>query len=100
MLVKTTLFSALAATAAAEMAAYPAHLVGKRSLEARQTVDLDKVPGLSEATACVSAFLELYTTLPTPPPQLVEELVKQTAVPDICSCMFLLSLPPSPPINK
>jgi len=88
MLVKTAILSGLAATAAAEMAAYPAHAAARRSLEARQTVDFGNVPGLTEATACASAFLELYTTLPTPPPALIEELTKQTGVPDVCNCMF------------
>lgn len=92
------LLLALAATSVAAFyheGIYPAAFAAKRDLElvARQTQVPSLVSGtpVTTATACLESLMSLYSSLPTPPPQLVSW--EQTAsVTDLCSISIPSSL--------
>ncbi|KAK3352539.1 hypothetical protein B0T25DRAFT_542207 [Lasiosphaeria hispida] len=65
MLSKALLTTALAATALAATPAFPGHLADRAALQARQT-------DAGGATACLGALLSVYSTIPTPPPSLID----------------------------
>jgi hypothetical protein len=84
MLHKATILG-LAAAASASFV-NPAHVAA--NLVARQT-------DASDATACISALGELITLLPTPPPEIIEWALSNTAATDPCSVSIPDSIAPA-----
>ncbi|KAK4449887.1 hypothetical protein QBC34DRAFT_379946 [Podospora aff. communis PSN243] len=84
MLHKATILG-LAAAASASFV-NPAHVAA--NLVARQTDG-------SDATACISALAELITLIPTPPPEIIEWALSNTAVTDPCSVSIPDSIAPA-----
>ncbi|KAK3379153.1 hypothetical protein B0T24DRAFT_146079 [Lasiosphaeria ovina] len=64
MFVKATVLASLAVAVLAEDLPFPAHVLYNRDIAARQTDD----SGL--ATACITDLASLFTSAPTPPPDL------------------------------
>lgn len=81
----------LAAVVAAEQAIHPGHLAVKRELVARQTATPTAGAGGDGADAeCLSALMGLYSTIPTPPPEVLSFAGDAaTATGDLCT----LSIP-------
>lgn len=80
----STLLVTLAAAVSASEIAIPGHQAVKRAVEARQT------SGTGGDAACLTALMSVYSSLPTPPPELVSYALTAT-VTDPCN----LSVPSS-----